>query len=147
MAVNESSTKQSISVLPASTRSISSCLRAQANQGKGKSRRHGCTIAIIGGGFTGTTLAAQLLHGDTARLSVVLIERTPYLGRGVAYATRCAAHFLNVPAENMSGFGDDPMHFLRWARRRLGPHVEPRDFLPRNLYGEYIESVLWDEVG
>ena len=146
MPLNEPNTRQSTSLLPASTRSINSYLRVQATHGKRKSRRYGCTIAIIGGGFSGTTLAAQLLHGATASLSVVLIERRPYLGRGVAYATRCAAHLLNVPAEKMSAFGDDPTHFLRWARRRLGPHVEPCDFLPRSLYGEYVESALLEEV-
>lgn len=146
LALNEPNTKRSTSVLPTSTSSINSCLPAQATDGKGTSRGYGCNIAIIGGGFTGTTLAAQLLHGATPSLSVVLIERRPCLGRDVAYATRCAAHLLNVPAENMSAFADDPTHFLRWARRRLGRHVEPCDFLPRSLYGEYVESVLWEEV-
>jgi len=111
-------------------------------------KRHpdGCTIAIIGGGFTGTTLAARLLHRPTPSLLVVLIERNPVFGRGVAYGTRCPGHLLNVPAENMSALGDHPTHFLRWARDHFDSRVKPCDFLPRSLYGDYVESVLREAI-
>ena len=73
------------------------------------------SVAIIGGGFTGSILAAQLLRRD-AYLSVTLIESASVAGRGLAYATSCSWHLLNVPAANMSAFPEDPEHFVRWAQ-------------------------------
>jgi uncharacterized NAD(P)/FAD-binding protein YdhS len=116
------------------------------NQTNHKKLFSGCTIAIIGGGFTGTTLAAHLLRRADASISVVLIERGASLGRGVAYATQCVGHLLNVPVENMSAFADDPLHFLRWAHCNFDDGVRPFDFLPRRVYGEYVESVLREEI-
>jgi uncharacterized NAD(P)/FAD-binding protein YdhS len=108
--------------------------------------RHRLTIAVVGGGFTGATIAARLLRGPDVSLAVVLIERGPSLGRGVAYTTQCAGHLLNVPAENMSAFADDPVHFLRWAQHHYDLAVSPFDFIPRRVYGEYVESVLREEI-
>lgn len=105
-----------------------------------------CTIAIIGGGFTGSILAAQLLRGADASLSVVLIELRALLGRGLAYSTSCEHHLLNVPAENMSALADDPLHFLRWAQHGFDNRAKACDFLPRRVYGEYVESVLRQEI-
>ena len=69
-------------------------------------RDFGPVVAIVGGGASGTLLAAQLLRAGGTR--VVLIERGARLGRGVAYGTRFAGHLLNVPAASMSGLPDDP---------------------------------------
>lgn len=103
-------------------------------------------VAIIGGGFTGATLAAQLLRNAGGNVSVILIERGARLGRGVAYGTQCAEHLLNVRARNMSASPDDPEHFLHWARLNHDPGVSPDDYLPRALYGQYVASVLQQEV-
>jgi hydroxyacylglutathione hydrolase len=100
------------------------------------------TVAIIGGGFTGATLAAQLLRMSGGSVSVFLIERGARLGRGVAYSTECTEHLLNVRARNMSAYPDDPEHFLEWARLNHAPGVSPDDYLPRPLYGRYAASVL-----
>jgi len=104
------------------------------------------TVAIIGGGFTGATLAAQLLRKSGGSVSVALIERGARLGRGVAYGTACMEHLLNVPARNMSAYPDDPEHFLRWAGLNYDPGVKPGDFLPRPLFGQYAASVLQQEI-
>ena len=45
-------------------------------------------VAVIGGGASGTLLAAQLLRTARATLRVLLIERRPRPGQGVAYSTR-----------------------------------------------------------
>lgn len=104
------------------------------------------TVAIIGGGFTGATLTAQLLRNSGGTVSVLLIERGARLGRGVAYGTECAEHLLNVRARNMSAFPHDPEHFLEWARLNHAPGASPDDYLPRPLYGQYIASVLQHEI-
>ena len=104
------------------------------------------TVAIIGGGFTGTTLAAQLLRADPT-ISVVVVERFSLPGRGVAYGTQYGLHLLNVPAKDMSAFPDDPEHFLRWVRSNYDAGTEPGDFAPRRIYGQYIASLLLEAAG
>jgi uncharacterized NAD(P)/FAD-binding protein YdhS len=104
-------------------------------------------IAIIGGGCAGTLVAAQLLREARGPTHVILIERLPPPGCGVAYGTECEEHLLNVPAARMSAWPDDPEHFLRWARV-WGGHQKGRktiaagDFLPRRVYGRYLAEVL-----
>jgi uncharacterized NAD(P)/FAD-binding protein YdhS len=98
------------------------------------------TIAVVGGGASGTLLAAHLLRAGAAR--VVLIERGDRIGRGVAYGTRYAGHLLNVPAASMSGIPEDPEHFLRFAREHHDSATAPTTFVPRMVYGAYLEALL-----
>jgi uncharacterized NAD(P)/FAD-binding protein YdhS len=44
----------------------------------------------------------------------------------------------------MSALARDPDHFLHWARRNFDSGAQPGDFLPRRLYGDYVESLLND---
>lgn len=67
-------------------------------------------ILIVGGGFSGTLLAINLVRHGTARVS--LIERGPArMACGSAYGVAHEDHVLNVPAANMSAFPDDRHHF------------------------------------
>jgi uncharacterized NAD(P)/FAD-binding protein YdhS len=115
---------------------------------RSRKREHGAsfTIAIIGGGFTGTMLAVQLLRRTSEAVSIVLIERGPLPGRGVAYGTQFEGHLLNVRARNMSAYPDIPDHFVRWAERNYSSSVKPDDFLPRTVYGQYISTQLREAV-
>ena len=99
------------------------------------------TIVVIGAGFSGTVVAARLLRGSRQALKVVLVNRSGALARGVAYGTRTPAHVLNVPAGRMSAYPEDEEHFLRFLQKRV-PGVEASSFVPRHLYGEYLEGVL-----
>ena len=97
-------------------------------------------IVIVGGGFSGTVLAANLLRQATQPLSVTVVDDgTP--ARGLAYADRGHPFLLNVPAGRMSATAAHPMEFRDFARRSL-PDTTADDFLPRALYGRYLESVL-----
>ena len=99
------------------------------------------TVLIVGAGFCGTAVAIHLLRlRHPQPLRVVLVERAA-AGGGAAYARRDSSYLLNVPAGRMSASCADPLEFLRYARRRL-PHASGADFLPRELYGEYLESTL-----
>jgi uncharacterized NAD(P)/FAD-binding protein YdhS len=98
------------------------------------------SVVIIGAGFSGTVVAANLLQLSRGALRVVLIDRER-IGRGVAYAHRGYPYLLNVPAGRMSAHSANPMEFVAYARRRI-PTVTDEDFLPRALYGEYLETVL-----
>jgi len=117
-----------------------------ANQTDRDQKMPQLTVAIIGGGFTGAMLAAQLLRKSGGGVTVLLVERGTRLGRGVAYSTECTEHLLNVRAKNMSAYPDDPEHFLQWARLNHDPGDSPDDYLPRSLYGQYVASVLQQEI-
>ncbi len=100
------------------------------------------TIVVVGGGFSGTVLAANLLRRPPAAPTrLVLVERNEAVGRGVAYADRAYPYLLNVPANRMSANSAAPREFLEFAARRI-LHVSGEDFLPRSLYGQYLEEVL-----
>lgn len=99
------------------------------------------TLVIAGAGFCGTVLAANLLRRPPPDATdIVLIERGSAMGRGVAYAVREFPYLLNVPAARLSADSRDPMQFLRFARRHL-PDADGEDFLPRPLYGDYLQDM------
>ena len=107
------------------------------------------SIAIIGGGFSGSMVAAHLLRAATFPLDIKLIERNSLLGRGVAYGTYSPYHLLNVPAEQISAFPNNPEHFLRWVQRQkdiigdfVTSEVTANSFVPRKMYGAYVEAIL-----
>ncbi len=100
------------------------------------------TIVIVGAGFCGSVLAANLLRRPGAgRMNIVLIERGTSLGRGVAYASHDVPYVLNVPAGRLSVDPDDPLHFLRYVRQSH-PDADAEDFMPRAMYGDYLQEVL-----
>ncbi len=102
------------------------------------------TIAIVGGGFSGTLLALHLLRQPAAP-SVVLLEKDHGPGRGVAYSTPNLSHRLNVPAGRMSAFPDEPDDFLRWLDAK-GHGSKPGDFVPRWVFGCYVGERLEEAV-
>ena len=99
------------------------------------------TVVIVGAGFSGTAVAINLLRLSHAQpLRVVLLDRIR-IGRGMAYAGNQSRYLLNVPAGRMSATSADPHEFLAFAQRTL-PHANEDDFLPRDLFGRYLESSL-----
>src|SRR3974390_1184077 len=100
------------------------------------------TIVIVGAGFSGVVAAANLLrHPPSTATDIVLVERGASMGRGVAYADRAYPYLLNVPAAGLSADSPDPMQFLRFAQGRV-PSADGEDFLPRSLYGDYLQDML-----
>ncbi|MBG1267841.1 FAD/NAD(P)-binding protein [Nostoc sp. WHI] len=107
------------------------------------------TIAIVGGGFSGSLVATHLLKTASQPLTIKLIERSDQIGKGIAYSTDTNCHLLNVSAGNMSAFAHDPGHLLRWLQHNrdeliafLPQEVNASTFIPRKVYGLYIQSVL-----
>jgi uncharacterized NAD(P)/FAD-binding protein YdhS len=100
-------------------------------------------VAIVGGGFSGSMLAIQLLRRDPST-QVAVIEKASSPGLGLAYSTEDPNHLLNVAAENMSAFPDEPDHLVRWAKKNdnYDPALPPGSFLPRTVYGKYVVSLL-----
>ena len=102
--------------------------------------RSNVPVAIIGGGFSGTIIAAQLARRG---ISSALIEGTGRAAKGVAYSTTEPAHLLNVRAEGMSAWAHDPDHF---ARRFEAEGGERRGFAERRLFARYLGEILEDAV-
>jgi uncharacterized NAD(P)/FAD-binding protein YdhS len=99
-------------------------------------------IVIVGGGFSGTVLAANLLRRPPPGCTeIVLLERGSEIGRGLAYAEHDYPHLLNVPAGRLSADALEPLQFLRFAQQTL-PDADAEDFLPRQLYGAYLQDFL-----
>lgn len=112
-----------------------------------------CDVAIVGGGFSGSMVATHLLRSPDHPASVALIEKGPEFGRGVAYRGASIQHLLNVPAAKMSAFPEDASHFVRWLEShpdswiRAGLcNVSGTDFVPRAVYGEYVQDVLEEAI-
>src|SRR5690242_4538869 len=97
-------------------------------------------IAIIGAGFSGTALATQLLrHAPATALRITLIDPREEIGAGVAYAARDYPYPLNVAAGQMSLDTGKPHDFLDHVNSQ-GIHAASGDFLPRQVYGEYLRA-------
>lgn len=105
---------------------------------------HGrASVTIIGGGASGVLLAAHLLRDPETDIRVTLIERRGEFGQGLAYSASQRDHKVNVPARGMSAFADDPEHFWRWLQTKGYPSARGSwVFVPRRLYGAYLEHVL-----
>lgn len=105
-------------------------------------------IAIVGGGASGVLVALHLLRAARLPVRIVLIEPAT-VGHGVAYATPCAEHVLNVPAARMSAFQDQPadfVDFLAEAAAADGGDIDraalAASFAPRRRYGAYLRARL-----
>ncbi|WP_242187340.1 FAD/NAD(P)-binding protein [Sphingomonas sp. CARO-RG-8B-R24-01] len=96
-------------------------------------------VAIVGGGFSGSLAAINLVRHDGPRAT--LIDRQADAGTGLAYGAADPAHLLNVRASNMSAFPDDPGHFVRWLEEQ-GYAAVAQTFVPRLVYGDYLKAVL-----
>src|SRR5689334_19080474 len=104
-----------------------------------KSDRQG-PVAIVGGGASGTILAAQLARRG---IESVLIDGSGRAGVGVAYSTTEPVHLLNVRAEGMSAIAGDNDHFVRRFEAEGG---DRRGFAERRLFGRYLREILGDAV-
>jgi len=107
-------------------------------------------IAIIGGGFCGTMTAVHLLQSANIPLKLTIINSGYLPGKGVAYSPYSNTHLLNVVAGNMSAFPDKPADFVDWVHEHkeyagIEKKLLARTFLPRSLYGEYLEN-LWSNA-
>jgi uncharacterized NAD(P)/FAD-binding protein YdhS len=96
------------------------------------------TVAVVGGGCAGVLAVRELLR--CTGYEVILIE-PGRPGGGLAYGAARPWHLLNSRAGAMSADPDDADHFVRWANAR-GIAAEPRDFLSRRDYGDYLGEVF-----
>src|SRR5687768_1472872 len=110
-------------------------------------------ITIIGGGASGTLLAANLLRQKPDReggprnddVVINLVEKKERVAKGVAYSTYVDCHLLNVPASRMGAFPDAVGDFHSWLGAN-GFDYDPNAFVPRALFGKYLGDTLNDAI-
>ncbi len=102
-------------------------------------------VAICGNGAASVALFRALAQDARNPLAVTILGPGSNFARGVAYATRDAAHVLNVPAEKMSADAGEPDQFVDWLRaRRIAVADWSRSFVGRELYGRYLADLVED---
>lgn len=107
------------------------------------------SIGIIGAGFCGIMTLVHLVRNATAPLSITVFNKKHPRAKGIAYHTYSDLHLLNVEAKNMSAFTETPDHFVRWCERNQIQNQKGElstSYLPRNIYGKYLESILNDTL-
>lgn len=107
-------------------------------------------IGIIGGGFSGTMTAVQLIHKVQNPIKISIINERKNFNKGFAYSPYSKKHILNVITEKMGAFPDKAHDFLDWVM--LQDEFKSHDrtliansFLPRYLYGQYLEDT-WEKA-
>jgi uncharacterized NAD(P)/FAD-binding protein YdhS len=103
------------------------------------------TIAVIGGGFSGASVAYHLAS-HFAR--ILVFEPRSALGQGLAYDTHDPVFRINVPAAKMSFVPGDDAHFVDWVTRNNALVDDPeatdrgRAFPRREIFGRYVEAQI-----
>lgn len=94
-------------------------------------------VVIVGAGFSGTMTAANLARRG---IRSILIEANGRAGQGAAYSTREPAHLLNIRAQNMGAWAEDPEHFASTEGVDRGSYAQRRHF------GRYLRAILDDAI-
>lgn len=84
------------------------------------------TIAIIGGGLSGTLTVSQSIKQSRKPLSIIWFDAHNKFCKGLAYSTSDDHHLLKVRASNISVFSDKPDHFINWLNKHQ-PHYSSKD--------------------
>src|SRR3954462_14263767 len=102
-------------------------------------------VLVVGGGAAGTITAVTALREAATHpqrpVDVMVVERSPVVGPGLAYGTYDTHHLLNNYASRMSAFEDDPEHLVRWCLSR-GMRITPHTFLSRRAHRRFPSALL-----
>lgn len=104
------------------------------------------SVAIIGGGFSGLMVLTHLVREASQPLQIDWYEPSGDWGRGTAYGKSELLHLLNVRANRMGAFAGQPEGFWEWLKIQPGNIYRADDFVPRPVYGEYLQSILQETL-
>lgn len=115
------------------------------------------TVAVVGCGSVGISFIAQLIEGAIKanvadNLEILLFEPQKSAGPGYAYQEDFECNLLNTSADSMSAISGDKQHFLKWLVNKGTSHtadfprtkIDVDDFLPRSLFGRYLNDLFND---
>ncbi len=104
-------------------------------------------IVIVGAGASGTLTTIQLMRHLKVKTTIVLIdkaERTFF--RGVAYSSQLEYEPLNVHADKMSAWTNQPDDFYEWLIVNRDASVKPDSFVSRRWFGDYLEQTFYRQT-
>lgn len=98
-------------------------------------------------------LAVNLVRHSPIPLHIRLVDKSGEFAKGPAYSTTDPVHLLNIAADRMGAFSDNPKHFFEWLTDNEALWrdkdesfssilLNPKDYPPRKLYGIYLENLL-----
>lgn len=90
------------------------------------------TVAIVGGGFAGASVARFLAQSDIQDLQILVFEPRERLGAGLAYDTQDPSLRLNVEASRMTAFPDEPLAFADWLKSSSELDEDPEGVVLRD---------------
>lgn len=106
-------------------------------------------VVIVGGGFSGASIAVQLVRASKAPLHITIIDPAERAGRGLAYRAIDPDHRLNASSYAHSLLPDDAWHFSRWCKANGLSEQDPQAlwedggvYFRRSDFGRYIEETL-----
>ena len=102
-------------------------------------------LLVVGGGFSGL-VTAMMVTVERPGTRIAIVERSPLPAPGNAFGACEGPHLLNVPAGRMGAFADDPAGFLSWLSREEPAEFGENDFVPRALYGAYLNALVRDRI-
>lgn len=104
-------------------------------------------LAIIGGGISGSLLVIHLAKQAKYRIKITLYDYRGAFYRGIPYSTDFKEHIMNAPAKRMSCIDEDPYHLVKWLQQNYDRYNLTfsdcsEAFIPRHLFGTYVQSTL-----
>lgn len=99
-------------------------------------------IAVIGCGFSGLSVLSALVRKLEKPCHITIYEPSLRPGLGKAYSTQDPAHLLNVRAAAMGAYEGQDGDFLTWLKEHHARDADPAAFMPRALYGRYLDDVF-----
>lgn len=95
----------------------------------------GSRVIVIGGGYTGATVAKLLVDRGFRHIEeVAVFEPREHLGSGLAYDTRDADVRLNVAAHRMRAVPGAPSAFADWLQSSGTLSVDPAAITPEGVF-------------
>jgi len=107
-----------------------------------RSQERKIRIAIVGDGLASAICLNKLVNtsGSSALGIDVYAQRTG-IGRGMAYSTETPdSMLLNHMVRSMRYSDSDGAGFLSYLREHFNACTTPDDFVPRRIFGDYVES-------
>ena len=106
-------------------------------------------IVIIGGGFSGSSAAVQLVRRSPVALDITIVEPRARVGGGLAYSTDEPEHRLNGQPGMHSLDPAAPAMFARWCDARDACAADPASriangtaFMRRSLFRAFLEQTV-----
>ncbi len=106
-------------------------------------------IVIVGGGFSGTSAAVQLVRRSPAALDITVVEPRESIGGGLAYSSDEPDHRLNGQPGMHSPDPADIAMFARWCEEQDAYAADPAArlangtiFMRRSVFRRFLQETI-----